>query len=226
LLLELFLSKQVGFSMLLLELLRELPDELLNSPSLREHFKKVPGESPRAQIEVCFQVLSCCFDEGGLTSFAEYDLKEVTKPGFPLFEERAFEFSLSFLDEQHERALSDWLDESGLDSDPLLREPELLFKALSAAAEKGHARPKYLLGLLYSDGYGVTQDTGRAVRLIREAAESEDADAQCLYGFMLHTGSFVPQEKHEASAWLKKAAAHGNKSARLALKELRKGGAD
>src|SRR6185436_6886652 len=48
LLVQLFLSKQVGFSLLLLELLRELPDELLlNSPSLREHFKNVPGESPR-----------------------------------------------------------------------------------------------------------------------------------------------------------------------------------
>ncbi len=46
------------------------------------------------------------------------------------------------------------------------------------AAEQGHARAQYSMGLAYEYGRGVSQDHDEAMKWYHKAAEQGDADAQ------------------------------------------------
>ena len=57
------------------------------------------------------------------------------------------------------------------------------------AAEQGHAKAQYNLGLMYDNGEGVPQDYKEAVKWYRLAAEQGVASAQTNLGFMYYNGT-------------------------------------
>jgi uncharacterized protein len=80
-------------------------------------------------------------------------------------------------------------------------------------AEQGDASAQYNLGLMYSNGRGVTQDYKAAVMWYRRAAEQGDAKAQTNLGVMYGNGSGVLQDNIYAHMWSNIAAASGHKTA-------------
>ena len=59
------------------------------------------------------------------------------------------------------------------------------------AAEQGHARAQYNLGVAYSNGEGVEQDYVEAVKWWRLAAEQGIADAQYNLGIAYYYGEVL-----------------------------------
>ena len=78
------------------------------------------------------------------------------------------------------------------------------------AAEQGHAKAQFYLGLMYRTGKGVPQDYVEAARWFRLAAEQGDAKAQYSLGVMYGTGLGVPQDDVEAHMWLNLAASRSS----------------
>ena len=91
-------------------------------------------------------------------------------------------------------------------------------------AFRGNASAQYLLGGMYRNGYGVTQDNREAVKWYRLAAEQGLAYAQASLGIMYGNGEGVIQDKVYAHMWYNIAASDGNEPAKerrdIVTKEL------
>lgn len=85
------------------------------------------------------------------------------------------------------------------------------------AAEQGHARAQYNLGICYDNGHGVKQDYNEAVKWYRKAAEQGHAEAQNGLGACYEDGQGVAQDYQEAVKWYRKAAEQGNAFAQYNL---------
>ena len=81
--------------------------------------------------------------------------------------------------------------------------------AWQAAAEAGVPAAEWLIGLCFSEGYGVGQDDALAVKWCRKAAERGYTPAQNHLGLAYVEGKGVPQDYAEAAAWFRKAAEQG-----------------
>ena len=84
-------------------------------------------------------------------------------------------------------------------------------------ADQGDARAQSLLGLLYSNGRGVTRDDPEAARWFHRAAEQGDAAAQFNLGLMYSQGLGVVQDFAEAVKWYQLAADQGYPQAQYNL---------
>jgi hypothetical protein len=87
-------------------------------------------------------------------------------------------------------------------------------------AERGDARARTLLGLLYSsgaNGRGVARDNIEAAKWFRLAAEQGDASAQFNLGVMYAEGEGVAQDFAEAVKWYRLAADQGYPQAQYNL---------
>ncbi|MDO8437127.1 MAG: tetratricopeptide repeat protein [Nitrosomonadaceae bacterium] len=91
------------------------------------------------------------------------------------------------------------------------------FKLFRPLAAQGNANAQMLLGWMYRDGKGVTQDYREAVKWYRLAAAQGLADAQDYLGMMYHNGEIVPQDFEEALKWYRLAAAQGFAIAQFSL---------
>ena len=80
-------------------------------------------------------------------------------------------------------------------------------------AEQGNAEAQSVLGLMYSLGLGVSQDSQEAVKWYRRAAEQGYADAQFRLGVMYYFGEGVPKDHVLAYKWFNLSADQGNKNA-------------
>jgi len=78
------------------------------------------------------------------------------------------------------------------------------------AADQRNATAQNSIGLLYSKGWGVSQDYVEAMRWYRMAADQENAVAQYNIGVLYSNGWGVPQDDVEAMRWYRMAAAQGN----------------
>ena len=83
-------------------------------------------------------------------------------------------------------------------------------KEFKPLAEQGLAIAQTLVGSMYGEGKGVTQDYVQAVSWYRKAAEQGYAIAQNNLGFMYRTGKGVTQDYVQAVSWYRKAAEQGN----------------
>ena len=70
---------------------------------------------------------------------------------------------------------------------------EKIVHMLEEAADQGHAKAQYNLGLMYYEGQGVAQDYSAAMKWFRMAADQENAKAQYSLGLMYHQGQGVAQ---------------------------------
>ena len=77
-------------------------------------------------------------------------------------------------------------------------------------AEQGDASAQGVLGQMYEQGEGVTQDHAEAVKWYRKAAKQGVASAQINLGNMYRKGQGVPQDHAEAVRWYRKAAEQGH----------------
>ena len=76
-------------------------------------------------------------------------------------------------------------------------------------AEQGDAAIQTLMGAMYTEGKGVTQDHKEAVKWYRLAAEQGDAKAQFSIGVKYANGRGVLQDYKEAVKWYRLAAEQG-----------------
>lgn len=86
-----------------------------------------------------------------------------------------------------------------------------------ASAAQGNTMAQVNLGVMYTNGWDVTQDYKEAVRLFRLAAAKGDARAQFNLGLMYHNGQGVIQDYKEAVRWYRLAATQGNTKAHYSL---------
>jgi TPR repeat protein len=77
------------------------------------------------------------------------------------------------------------------------------------AAEQGHERAQYRLGLLLADGKGSAPNPTEAARWFREAANQGHSDAQLQLGILYDTGEGVAQDQAEAARLYRLAAEDG-----------------
>lgn len=84
-------------------------------------------------------------------------------------------------------------------------------------AEQGDARAQCLLGVFYSNGYGVTKDPYKAAKWYRLAAEQGVALAQHGLGLCYIKGEGVTKNPAEAVKWWRKAAEQGYARAQFYL---------
>ena len=91
------------------------------------------------------------------------------------------------------------------ESRPNQTEPQDV-EAFRLAAEQGDAEAQYKLGVIYSEGKGVPQDAGEAVRWYWLAADQGHAGGQNVIGEMYAYGEGVAQDDAEALRWFRLAA--------------------
>ena len=89
-------------------------------------------------------------------------------------------------------------------------------KTTMAAVEGNAAAPSGVQGPSTADS-GVPGGESAVVRMLREAAERGDADAQYMLGYMYAHGDGVPEDDAEAVRWLRLAAEQGITEAHTAL---------
>ncbi|MBA8879024.1 TPR repeat protein [Phyllobacterium myrsinacearum] len=87
-------------------------------------------------------------------------------------------------------------------------------------AERGDAYSQFSIGVMYSNGEGVTQDDAKAIYWYRKAAENGEMEAQLVLGDIYRDGSGVKQDKKEAAKWYREAAKLGHAGAKYQLNQL------
>lgn len=90
-------------------------------------------------------------------------------------------------------------------------------REFQALAEQGDARAQYVLGFLYSEGTGVSQNHHKAMKWYRKAAEQDYALAQLMLGNVFFSGEGAPQNYVEGLKWFRLAANKGIADAQYAL---------
>ncbi|MDP2832927.1 MAG: tetratricopeptide repeat protein [Pseudomonadota bacterium] len=105
----------------------------------------------------------------------------------------------------------------------LARDDEKAATWLRRAADTGHARARYLLGLSYSRGWGVRQDDAEAERWFVLAASQNYAPACFHLAWMYHKGDGVARDEVRAQHLMARAADLGMADAVTALDRLRRG---
>ena len=91
---------------------------------------------------------------------------------------------------------------------------------LRKAAERGHGKAQYELGVMYVHGRGVAQNYAEAAKWYTKAAEQGEAKAQFNLGVMYAKSQGVVQNHAEAAKWFTKAAEQGVKEAQYLLGEM------
>jgi len=89
------------------------------------------------------------------------------------------------------------------------RELKAAITGWRAAAEQGHAKAQYNLGLMSEDGYGVPQSNEDALQWHRRAANRGYAPAQYRMGLLLMEGRGVARGIVVGARWVRKAAEQG-----------------
>jgi TPR repeat protein len=95
--------------------------------------------------------------------------------------------------------------------------PSKIMRAWRKAADGGHARAQFRLGVCFSFGKGVEKDAVAAAEWYAKAAAQGLAAAQFNLGFLNANGSGVAQDLKAAAAWYAKAAAQGDADAQRNL---------
>ncbi len=86
-----------------------------------------------------------------------------------------------------------------------------------ASGRQGNVLAQFMVGVMYDEGQGVTQNYAEAVKWYRLAAAQGYASAQSNLGLMYANGKGVTQDYAEAMKWYRLAAAQGNAFAQFNL---------
>jgi TPR repeat protein len=80
-------------------------------------------------------------------------------------------------------------------------------------AKKGHPAAQTLLGMMYSNGQGVSKNYKEAVKWFREAAKQGNGEAKYSLGVIYDQGIGVPKDYSQATKWFRQAAELGHPDA-------------
>ena len=94
--------------------------------------------------------------------------------------------------------------------------PEIL-ALYEKAAGQGSALAQYILGVTYTEGWGVSKDDVKAREYYKKSAENNYHFAQYNYAIFLLHGRGGPKNEIEAWDWMKKSSAQGNPDAQRML---------
>ena len=94
---------------------------------------------------------------------------------------------------------------------------EQAFPKLKAAADKGHKKAQYRVGLCYDKGRGVTEDDAKAVAWYQKAAAQGYAKAQYQLGKCYKNGEGIAKDEKKAVELFKQAAEQDNGDAQYQL---------
>lgn len=83
------------------------------------------------------------------------------------------------------------------------------FSECSKAAETGNADAMSNLGVMYANGFGVSEDKQASFAWYRKAAEQGNPKHQSFFGALYQHGSGVARDEREAVVWYRKAAEQG-----------------
>ncbi|MBC8718725.1 SEL1-like repeat protein [Ochrobactrum sp. Marseille-Q0166] len=103
---------------------------------------------------------------------------------------------------------------------------QIVPEALRAAAISGDAHALFAIGMLYSEGHGVTEDLTEAAKWFKLSAEKNYAVAQYRLGNMNEKGIGMPRNLEQAIGWYQKSATQGNANAMHNLAVLFASGAN
>ena len=110
------------------------------------------------------------------------------------------------------------------DGQGVARDPAKSAEWMQKAAELGDANAMQELAGFYQKGFGVTQNPFKAIALLQiartqSAADQGDANAMYELANIYHDGLVLPKNTGQYSAWLQKAANHGNELAKAKIAE-------
>lgn len=96
---------------------------------------------------------------------------------------------------------------------------EAALKEFMPLAKKGEIHAEYYMGLMYANGYGLSQDPEKAKEWFEKFCKQYESpmDARFNLGVMYFQGKGVPQNYEEAINWFKKAAEGGDSQAQYNL---------
>ena len=94
---------------------------------------------------------------------------------------------------------------------------EQAFPKLKAAAEKGHKKAQYRVGLCYDKGRGVTEDDAKAVAWYQKAVDQGYAKAQYQLGKCYKNGEGIAKDEKKAVELFMLAAKQDNGDAQYQL---------
>jgi TPR repeat protein len=98
------------------------------------------------------------------------------------------------------------------------------FPLLESQAKKNDPSSQFILGVMYSRGLGVTQDSAAAVDWWAKSAAKGNVEAQEMLGESYATGVGVKQDFNKALVWISKAAEAGNKNGQNVLGRMYEAG--
>jgi TPR repeat protein len=101
-----------------------------------------------------------------------------------------------------------------------------VFALFLRGADHGDAVSMRNLGVIYENGYGVTQDHAKAREWFQKAADKGEAGAMLNLGVLYYNGYGVTQDHAKAREWFQKAADEGGAPAMLSLGRLYHNGED
>jgi len=107
---------------------------------------------------------------------------------------------------------------------PIQRDPAEAAKWYRKAADQGIAAASNNLGLMYSQGAGVTKDLSAAAELWRSAAERGHPMAQYNIGLAYFNGDGVSTDRTTAAQWFRRAAEAGVPEAQYVLGQFHRQG--
>jgi len=91
------------------------------------------------------------------------------------------------------------------------------FEKLMPSASRGNEHAQGLIGFMYANGRGVTQNYARAFKWYKLSAEQGNAGSQSFLGQMYSNGWGVPQDYDEAAKWYWRSARQGQASGQIQL---------
>ena len=94
---------------------------------------------------------------------------------------------------------------------------EQAFPKLKAAADKGHKKAQYRVGLCYDKGRGVTEDDAKAVAWYQKAVDQGYAKAQYQLGKCYKNGEGIAKDEKKAVELFMQAAKQDNGDAQYQL---------
>ena len=222
LLLALLSSRHPIWSMEILQLLSAVPDsELDANQDAVNHFKSFDQSNTKKNIARAKLLIPYCFSikprEVQKIAADYWDIKSgVSKT------KGSDSISMEDLHRTHYQFLSDWFKVHNIRS-PRETDRGKFYNLARQSAEAGDLKSMFILGLMYSDGYGVKQDPEQAMYWLRTAATQQHVHAQCTVGYMFFGGWGVEKDEEKGMSWLEAAAKNGSVIAKSAIEKIREG---
>jgi hypothetical protein len=220
LLFELLSSRHPVWSFQVLEFLGSVSKEELEAhQKVVSHFKRFQGSStPDRILKARVFILSCFWIKESEIRKSLIDFTDIALNPFQT--KQTDSITMVDLSPGNYKSINNWFRVHKLSAHEAANDKTGFYNLVKQCAEAGDLESKFILGLIYSEGYGVEKNTEQAIYWLRAAATQQHAYAQCTIGYMLFEGWGAEKDETQGMSWLEESARNGDKTAKLALKKL------